>query len=125
MKREKWTRREGAKEKNKNREMKIHCIRKGHVSNRHMTWWQNAWWVRVNNGPHMRTAEGGVESGEQPDSPNRLATKSGSERPRVKREKETGTDGEKDRADRTMKPLSTLSCTYPLQHQQQQQQQQQ
>ena len=27
-----------------------------HVSNRHMTWWQNAWWVRVNNGPHMRTA---------------------------------------------------------------------
>ena len=28
----------------------------GHVSNRHMTWWQNAWWVRVNNGPHLRTA---------------------------------------------------------------------
>ena len=27
-----------------------------HVSNRHMTWWQNAWWVRVNNGPHLRTA---------------------------------------------------------------------
>ena len=29
---------------------------KSHVSNRHMTWWQNAWWVRVNNGPHLRTA---------------------------------------------------------------------
>ena len=28
----------------------------GHVSNRHMTWWHNAWWVRVNNGPHLRTA---------------------------------------------------------------------
>ena len=27
-----------------------------HVSNRHMTWWQNAWWVRVNHGPHLRTA---------------------------------------------------------------------
>ena len=27
-----------------------------HVSNRHMTWWRNAWWVRVNNGPHLRTA---------------------------------------------------------------------
>ena len=27
-----------------------------HVSNRHMTWWQDAWWVRVNNGPHLRTA---------------------------------------------------------------------
>ena len=29
-----------------------------HVSNRHMTWWQNAWWVRVDNGPHMRSARG-------------------------------------------------------------------
>ena len=27
-----------------------------HVSNTHMTWWQNAWWVRVNGGPHLRTA---------------------------------------------------------------------
>ena len=27
-----------------------------HVSNRHMTWWHNAWWARVNNGPHLRTA---------------------------------------------------------------------
>ena len=29
-----------------------------HVSNRHMTWWQNAWWVRVDNGPHRRSARG-------------------------------------------------------------------
>ena len=28
----------------------------GHVSNRHMIWWQNAWWVRVNSGPFLRTA---------------------------------------------------------------------
>ena len=70
--------------------------------------------------------EGGAEFGEQPErQPNRPATKSGSERPRVKREKETGRDGEKDRADRTMKPLSTLFCTYPQQKQQQQQHQQQ
>ena len=27
-----------------------------HVLNRHMTWWRNAWWVRVNNGPHLQTA---------------------------------------------------------------------
>ena len=27
-----------------------------HVSNRHMTWWQNARWVRINSGPHLRTA---------------------------------------------------------------------
>ena len=26
---------------------------KSHVSNRHMTWWRNAWSVRVNNGPHL------------------------------------------------------------------------
>ena len=28
------------------------------VSNRHMTWWRDAWWVRMNNGPHLRTARG-------------------------------------------------------------------
>ena len=29
-----------------------------HVSNRHMTWWHNAWWIRVDSGPHMRSARG-------------------------------------------------------------------
>ena len=28
------------------------------VSNRHVTWWKNAWWIRVDSGPHMRTARG-------------------------------------------------------------------
>ena len=28
------------------------------VSNRHMTWWRDAWWVRMDNGPHLRTARG-------------------------------------------------------------------
>ena len=28
------------------------------VSNRHMTWWRNAWWIRVDSGPHLRTARG-------------------------------------------------------------------
>ena len=28
------------------------------VSRRHVTWWKNAWWIRVNSGPHMRTARG-------------------------------------------------------------------
>ena len=28
------------------------------VSNRHMTWWRSAWWIRVDSGPHMRTARG-------------------------------------------------------------------
>ena len=93
------------------------------MSNRHMTMVAERMVGPSQHANH--TCVGDVESGEQPDrQPNRLATKSGSERPRVKREKETGRDGEKDRADRTMKPLSTLSCTYPQQKQQQQQQQQ-
>ena len=29
-----------------------------HVSNRHMTCWHNAWWIRVDSGPHMRSARG-------------------------------------------------------------------
>ena len=29
-----------------------------HASNRHMTWWRNAWCVRMDNGPHLRTARG-------------------------------------------------------------------
>ena len=28
------------------------------VSNRHMTWWRDAWWVRMDNGAHLRTARG-------------------------------------------------------------------
>ena len=28
------------------------------VSKRHMTWWKNAWWIRMEGGPHMRTARG-------------------------------------------------------------------
>ena len=36
------------------------------VSNRHMTWWRNAWWVRVDNGPHCGRREAVDERGEQP-----------------------------------------------------------
>ena len=28
------------------------------VSSRHMTWWRAAWWVRMDNGPPLRTARG-------------------------------------------------------------------
>ena len=28
------------------------------VSNGHMTWWRDAWWVRMDGGPHLRTARG-------------------------------------------------------------------
>ena len=28
------------------------------ASSRHMTWWKNAWWIRVDSGPLLRTARG-------------------------------------------------------------------
>ena len=38
---------------------KTNSVQEEHdVSNRHMTWWRNAWWIRVDSGPHMRTARG-------------------------------------------------------------------
>ena len=46
----------GRKEGETSDENSLH--EESHASNRHMTWWRNAWWVRVNNGPHMRTARG-------------------------------------------------------------------
>ena len=29
-----------------------------HVSNRHMTWWRKAWWIRTDDGASMRSARG-------------------------------------------------------------------
>ena len=46
----------GRKEEETNDENSLH--EESHASDRYMTWWRNAWWVRVNNGPHMRTARG-------------------------------------------------------------------
>ena len=28
------------------------------VSNRHMTWWRKAWWIRIDDGSSMRSARG-------------------------------------------------------------------
>ena len=37
----------------------MNSIQEGNdVSNRHMTWWKNAWWIRVDNRPHQRTMRG-------------------------------------------------------------------
>ena len=46
----------GRKDGEMNGENSLH--EESHTSDRHMTWWRNAWWVRLNNGPHMRTARG-------------------------------------------------------------------
>ena len=53
---EKTTREECVEEKQENANL-MH--EESRVSNRHMTWLQNAWWVGVNNGPHLRTARNG------------------------------------------------------------------
>ena len=59
----------------KGEESKNQTYKDSDVSNRHMTWWRNAWWVRMNDGSSMRSARGSAESGEQPEErPNRLAT---------------------------------------------------
>ena len=50
-KRKKWR-----KNKKKEEEDVISVHEESHVSNRHMTSWRNALWIRVVNGPHMRSA---------------------------------------------------------------------
>ena len=42
------------KEGERNDENSLH--EESHVSDRHMTWWRNAWWIRMESGPHLRTA---------------------------------------------------------------------
>ena len=58
-----------------------------HVSNRHVTRWHNAWWIRVDNGPHMRSARGRRRTW-RGKRPNRSATETGLERPGGKRERD-------------------------------------
>ena len=94
------------------------------VSNRHMTWWRDTWWVRVDNGPHLRTARG------------RRRVWRGATRPRGKRARQNGSQGEKgrngskgQRGEKKATPY-TLSFTFQpqqqlQQHLQQQQQQRQ
>ena len=83
-----------------------------HVSNRHMTWWQNAWWVRVNNGPHLRTAR----DGEQPQEPRRKC---------VRQERSPGEKERNGRREAKKATSCTSSFTFLLQALQQQNQQQQ
>ena len=49
-----WTTREECVEEKK----ETNSMQEKDVSNRHMAWWKNAWWIRVDSGPHMRTARG-------------------------------------------------------------------
>ena len=86
-----------------------------HVSNRHMTWWHDSWWVRVNNGPHLRTARDRRRVW-------RAATRAAQE----VRESGKGAGRERDgRREEREATSCTSSSTFPLQALQQQHQQQQ
>ena len=69
-----------------------------HVSNRLMTWWQNAWWIRVTTYHTCAAPEEGAESGEKPEEPpNRLAMKTGSGRPNAQPKRQRGKNWGKGR----------------------------
>ena len=97
-----------------------------HVSNRHMTW-HNAWWIRVDNGPHMRSARGrrrtwraARQAAEQVRDGNWVGETRWEERERLKkgeRGEETGQHRKSNEA--------TLHLILHVSQQQQQQQQQQ
>ena len=81
-----------------------------HVSNRHMTWWHNAWWVRVDNGPHMRSARGrrrtwraARQAAEQVRDGNWVGETWWEERERLKK----GERGEQGNAEKATRPPFT------------------
>ena len=78
-----------------------------HVSNRHMTWWHNAWCVRVNNGPHLRTARDRRRVW-------RAATRAAQEvRDTGKVAGEKGRNGRREAKKATQATRCTSYCTYP------------
>ena len=97
-----------------------------HVSNRHMTWWHNAWWIRVENGPHMRSARGrrrtwraARQAAEQVRDGNWVGETRWEERERLKKG-ERGETGQNRKSNE-----ATLHLILHVSQQQQQQQQQQ
>ena len=56
VKKKKKKRKKTRKNKKKKEEVVISVHEESHVSNRHMTSWRNTLWIRVVNGPHMRSA---------------------------------------------------------------------
>ena len=85
---------------------------KNHVSSRHMTWWQKSWWVRIDNGPHLRTARGRRQAW-------RAATRAARE---MRVTEETQCESGKIERERLGKWRGKESNTPPTQPQQRQQQ---
>ena len=96
-----------------------------HVSNRYMTWWHNAWWIRVDNGAHMRSAKGRRrtwravrQAAEQVRDGNRVGETWREEKERLKK-------GERQEERQHRKSNATLHLILHVSQQQHQQQQQQ
>ena len=77
------------------------------VSNRHMTWWRDAWWVRMDNGPHFRTVRG-----------RRRVWRAATRAAREARETEriVGGEGEMGARDNEEKRKQHLTRCLPLSH---------
>ena len=82
-----------------------------HVSNRHMTWWHNAWWVRVKR---RETVE---ECGEQPPGPRRKCAR------QERAQGEKGRNGSKGKQTEQKATPCTSSSTFQPQQPQQLQRQ--
>ena len=92
---------------------------KNHVSSRHMTWWQKSWWVRKDNGPHLRTARGRRQAwraATRAAREMRVTDETQCESGGRERERDWG-NGEEEKATHC-----TSCCTYPPTQLQQQQQ---
>ena len=87
-------------EEKRERESRNQLCEDSDVSNRHMTWWKKAWWIRID------------ESGEQPEErPNRLAMVTGLEKLIVSPKRRNGRSGEEDRqTDSALKTRCTWCC---------------
>ena len=96
-----------------------------HVSNRHMTWWHNAWWIRVDNGPHNAQRQGTAQNLASSQASGRTGPrrKLGRRDPGGrKRETEKGRKGEAGQNRKTNE--ATLHLIFHVSQQQQQQPQQ-
>ena len=81
-----------------------------------MTWWRNAWWVRVNNGPHLQTARDRRRVWRAATRPRRKCAT------RERSQGEKGRNGSKGRQKATPCTSFSTSTQQPqqLQHRQQQ-----
>ena len=86
------------------------------VSHRHMTWWRDAWWVRMDSVP---TPTDGARPSKSVASSHK--SRAGSARDRTDRRRRKGETGARDNGEKKATPY-TLSFTFQPQQQLQQQQ---